>query len=243
MPYRKEKFENGNVAHITLRVIDDNILFKNIDDYYRGIFSIYEFNNQNPVSIKERRRIINKFKKTSRGRASGSLILEDNRDKIVEIWVFCLMPNHIHLLVKQIQDDGITKFMSKIGTGLGGYFNRKNKRKGHVFQDRFYPVRIKSDEQLKVAVAYIHTNPLSLIYPKWKEIRIENTSEAVDFLDNKYRWSSHFDYIGKENFPSVTDREFITELIGGKEKYQEFIRSWIEYKGNPKLPEARPRAN
>ncbi|MBU3942528.1 transposase [Patescibacteria group bacterium] len=235
MPYRKEKFDNGDVAHITLRAIDDNLLFKDVNDYYRGIFSIYEFNNSNPVSIQKRRKARKSLKnKMGRGPSSTHFEVEDEREKLVEVFGFCFMPNHIHLLVRQAKDDGIVKFMSKVGTGLGGYFNRKNQRKGHVFQDRFYPVRIKDDTQLKVAIAYIHTNPLSLIFPKWKEVRINDINKAVDFLDNEYRWSSHFDYIGKENFPSVTDRELILELLNGPEGYKDFIKNWIENKGELK---------
>ena len=46
MPYRKQKFANEEIYHIVIRAIDDNVIFKNIDDYYRGIFSIYKFNKK-----------------------------------------------------------------------------------------------------------------------------------------------------------------------------------------------------
>jgi len=140
---------------------------------------------------------------------------------------------HVHLLVKQIKDKGVSKFMSKIGTGYGGYFNRKYNRQGHVFQNRFYAVRIKTDDQLKTVFAYIHTNPLSTIYPKWKEIRIKNSDKAIKLLES-YKWSSCLDYIGVKNFPSVTERIFIIELMGGEQECKEFIKYWIEYKGESK---------
>lgn len=229
MPYRKEKFENGNIVHIILRGINGNKIFKDINDYYRGIFSIYEFNDLNPVNIKRRREIRNSFKKKiRRGRASTDFI--DKRNRVVDFLSFCFMPNHIHLLLKQIKDNGITKFMSKVGTGYGGYFNRKYKRKGHVFQERFNSVHIENENQLRVAFAYIHTNPLSLMYPKWKEIRIKNPDEAMNFLES-YRWSSYLDCIGTKNFPSVTQRDFIVDLMNGPEGCKEFIKNWIIYKG------------
>ena len=228
MPYRKEQFETGNIYHITLKGID-NLTFKDLNDYYRGIFSIYEFNNSNPVSIHKRRESRDRFKK-GRGRTSSFI---DERNKMVDVLVFCFMPNHIHLLVRQLKDNGITEFMRKIGTGYGGYFNRKYNRQGHVFQNRFNAVYIKTDKQLKIVFAYIHTNPISLIYPKWKEIRIENSDKATKFLEH-YRWSSYLDCIGIKNFPSVTEKEFIIELIGGKQKCKDFIKYWIEYKGESK---------
>jgi len=231
MAYRKEKFENEDIVHITLKGVDGNLIFKDLDDYFRGIFSIYEFNNSKSVSIKDRRIAIKRLKKKTRGRTSGQF-LEDKRDKLVEILVFCFMPNHIHLLVRQTKDNGITEFMRKIGTGYGGYINRKYKRQGHVFQSSFNAVKIKTDEQLKVVFAYIHTNPLSLKYPKWKEIRIENLEEAVKFLES-YKWSSYLDYIGIKIFPSITERGFITKLMGGERGCRDFIKYWIEYKGEP----------
>lgn len=231
MPYRKQQFADNEIYHITLRAIDDNLIFKDIDDYYRGIFSIYEFNNLKPVSIIKRREIRFSFKnKIRRGRASSDFI--DERKRMVDLLSFCFMPNHIHLLTRQIQGNGITKFMSKIGTGYGGYLNRKYKRDGHVFQKRFNAVHVETDAQLKAVFAYIHTNPLSLIYPKWKEIRIENPDEAINFLEN-YKWSSYLDYIGIKNFPSVTQRDFIVDLMNGPEGCKEFIKNWIRYKGEP----------
>jgi len=232
MPYRKQQFANDEIYHITLKGIDNNLIFKDIDDYYRGIFSIYEFNNSKPVTIQERRRVRKVFKsKIYRGRASIDFV--DDRNKLVEILCFCFMPNHIHLLVKQIEDDGVSKFMSKIGTGYGGYFNRKYNRQGHVFQNRFHAVHVENDEQLRVIFAYIHTNSLSLIYSRWKKIRIEKSDEAAKFLED-YKWSSYPDYIGIKNFPSITEREFLVQLMEGEQKCKDFIKYWIEYKGESK---------
>ena len=237
MPYRKEQFDTGKIYHLVLRGIDDNKLFKDTDDYYRGIFSIYEFNTINPVEILKRRsarsrikRFLKKIEKSGGGPSSASF---DLRDKLVEIFTFSLMPNHIHLLVRQIKDGGIIKFMSKFGTGYAGYFNKKYSRKGHVFQNRFLSVHIKTDEQLKIVFAYIHANPVSLIEPKWKERGICNFRKAVKFLEN-YKWSSYLDYLRKVNFPSVTEREFILETMGGQGKCEEFLEDYIKYRGKIK---------
>jgi len=240
MPYRKQQFTEGGIYHITLRGIDNNLIFKNIDDYYRGIFSIYEFNNKKSVSILKRRRDIkagkNKLLKVGRGPASAKL---DLRDKLVEVLTFCFMPNHIHLLLRQITKGGITKFLSKVGTGFAGYFNRKYGRKGYVFQNRFRSVYIKDDEQLKTVFAYIHSNPVSLIEPKWKESGIKNLKKVIKFLED-YKWSSYLDYIGKKNFPSVTDRKFLSETMNGGKGCREFINDWIKYKSIIRISEDFP---
>lgn len=242
MPYRKQQFENGSICHVILRGIDDNLIFKDTDDYYRGIFSIYEFNNTKSVEIIKRRQEIQRIKELQKGAQKGgpsssrggraspelSLIL-DERDKFVNILVFCFMPNHLHLLLEQIKDNGITKFMSKVGTGYGGYFNQKYKRKGYVFQNRFLAVEIKNNEQLETVFNYIHTNPVSLLDPSWKESGATNVKDSISFLEN-YKWSSFQDYIGKKNFPSVTERNFLLNVFGGEERCKKSVNEWVEFK-------------
>lgn len=232
MPYRKEQFFNGEIFHITTRAIDDNLIFKNTDDYYRGIFSIYEFNNAKAITIRECRIIrkrIKELEKNNRDRVSVTDLDVNERDKLVEIFAFCFMPNHIHLLLKQLKDNGITDFMKKVGIGYGGYFNRKYQRKGYVFQNRFKCVHIKNENQLKIIFTYIHTNPISLIQPNWKEKGVDNSKEVIKFLEN-YKWSSYSDYIGNKNFPSVADRDFIIEVMGGIDGCKISVEDWVKYK-------------
>lgn len=232
MPRRKEQFENGRIYHVVSRAIDDNLIFKDTNDYYRGIFSIYEFNNANSVTIQKKREARASFKKKSRGRASTiSVEFVDERDKLVEILAFCFMPNHIHLLLRPIKKDGLSKFMAKFGSGYGRYFNQKYQRKGYVFQNRFKSVHIKSDGQAVVVASYIFTNPVALIEPGWKErgIRSHSIKEVVKFLEN-YKWSSYQDYIGVKNFPSVTQREFLLGVMNGEQGCRDAVKIWIEYK-------------
>jgi len=153
MPYRKQQFVNGEIYHVMARRIGENLLFKDIDDYYRGIFSIYEFNTSDLVTIRERRRIRAKIKKINKVN-NNSISIIDPRDLFVEILAFCFMPNHIHLLLRQIQDRGISKFMQKFGAGYSAYFKEKYnlQRKGHFFQGRFVSVHIKTNEQLKIQI-------------------------------------------------------------------------------------------
>lgn len=233
MPRRKEQFITGEIYHIVARAIDDNLIFKDTDDYYRGIFSIYEFNNAIPVNIFNRRLIRSTEKKKEKFCELGAhkILLKDERDKFVEILAFCFMPNHIHLLIKQIKDGGISKFMQKAGGGYGGYFNRKYKRRGYVFQDTFKSIHTENDRQFMATVSYIFTNPVALIEPGWKELGIRNHSidEVVDFL-KKYKWSSYQDCIGIKNFSSVTEREFLLEIMGGIEGLKKIVKDWIEHK-------------
>ncbi len=233
MPRRKEQFTTGGIYHIVIRAIDDNLIFKDINDYYRGIFSIYEFNNVIPVNIFNRRlsRATEKKKEKFCELGAHKILLKDERDKFVEVLAFCFMPNHLHLLLKQVKDGGISKFMQKVGGGYGRYFNDRYHRKGYVFQDAFKSIKIKNDNQFIATVSYIFTNPIALIEPGWKELGIRNHSieEVLKFLKN-YKWSSYQDCVGIKNFPSVTEREFLLKTIGGVEDLKRIVMDWIEYK-------------
>lgn len=220
MPIKRPRLVNDEIYHIIIRGVGDSLIFKDIDDYYRGIFSLYEFNTIEPVEIIKRRRKIRLLK--NRGEQFSA-----NREPLVEVLAFYFMPNHIHLLLRQIKDNGITHFMRKFGAGYVGYFNQKYNRKGHLFQGRFKAIHIKNNEQLKTAFVYVHINGISLIEPKWKEKGIKNPEKVIKFLEN-YKWSSYSDYIGKKNFPSVTERKFILEMMGGEEGCKNFVRDWIK---------------
>ena len=251
MPRKPRQFVNGEIYHIVLRRAGNELFFGDTDDYYRGVFYVYECNTTKLIKIRERRRARAKFKETLKkiieadtGQTRDNLkekkiekvlIWKDERDRLVEVLAFCLMPNHIHLLVRQLKEGGISKFIQKIASGYASYFKNKYgiKLKGHFFQDRFEAVHVKTDEQLKVVFVYIHTNPISLIEPKWKEYGIEKPEKVIKFVEN-YKWSSYSDYIGKKNFPSVTEREFILKVIGGEKGCREWVERWIKHKAEIK---------
>ena len=233
MPIKRPQLINGEIYHVVARGVGDTLTFRDKDDYYRGIFSLYEFNTSEPVEIR-RKREQRKVRK-----ARGEQFSADTRKILLDILAFYFMPNHIHLLVRQIQDDGISKFMRKFGAGYATYFNKKYSRKGHLFQGRFKPVHIKNDKQLITVFAYIHANGISLMQPKWKEGGIEDPEKIIKFLE-EYKWSSYPDYIGKKNFPSITKRELFLKTMNGESGCKEIVENWTKYKrkkdfSNPEL--------
>jgi hypothetical protein len=139
------------------------------------------------------------------------------------------------LLVRQLQENGIALFMQKLG-GYSWYFNKKYKRNGTLFQDRYKIVHVKTETQLKNTFAYVHTNPVSLVEPGWKERQIENPERAIEFLEKKCRWSSYWDYLKIENFPAVSVRKFFLELLGETQGIKKEIDSWILSKTSTTRP-------
>ena len=220
---RRPQLVNDEIYHIVLRGTSDSLIFLNKDDYYRGVFSLFEFNDEQMVSIRARRRTRLNAKKL------GNKEFSATRKILVEMFTFCFMPNHIHLLLRQIKDNGITNFMRKFGTGYALYFNKKHKRQGHLFQGKFKAVHIKNDSQLIAIFNYIHSNPVSLVEPNWKGKGARFPQKDIKFL-NKYKWSSYQDYIGQTNFPSVTERNFLSEIMGGVVECKKSVQDWIKHK-------------
>ena len=236
MPIKKPPLSNGEIYHIVVRAVENLKLFREENDYFRMIHDLFEFNDENPVDWNHRRVFVPN--KQMSPRMSPRTVLgqlprggdrKRKRELLVEILAFCLMPNHVHLLVRQVRNGGISKLMRKIGAGYGIYYNNKYKRRGHLFQGKYRIVHIKTDEQLKTVFVYIHTNPVSIIVPNWREKGIRDFKKVIKFLE-KYRWSSYPDYLGLKNFPSLTNREFLTKIMGGIQGSRDFVMGWLQFK-------------
>ncbi len=221
MPSKRPPLANGEIYHIVIRAIEGLKLFRDKQDYLRMVHDLFVFNDLKPVS--------SYFRKEKVTGSFPATFARRKREVLVEILTFCLMPNHVHLLVRQIKDGGISAFMKKIGSGYAAYYNQKYKRVGHVFQGRYRLVHIENDKQLYTVFVYIHTNPVAIIFPNWKEKGIKDAKKAIDFVEN-YKWSSYLDYLGNKNFPSLTSREFLTNTMNGIKGCQEAINSWLEFK-------------
>jgi putative transposase len=214
---KKPKFAEGQIYHIYNRGVEKRDVFLDDEDYLRFIHNLFEFNDDVPVINAgynfSPETITNEFK-----------VGKKPRKLLVDILAFTLMPNHFHLLLRQHRTKGTVKFMQKLGTGYTMYFNKKYDRVGGLFQGRFKAVLVDKEVHLIHLPNYIHINPLNLNY---------RGSTSIEFLEN-YRWSSFPDYIGKKNFPSVTNRELILNMFNGEEEYRKHIEDWVAENKNEK---------
>lgn len=228
MIYMKNpQFTTGELYHIYNRGVEKREIFLNDKDRLRFIHDLWEFNDISPAP---------KFINKKTGELPQYSEIESpnieptknrKRDLLVEILAFCLMPNHFHLLLKQLVDGGIVKFMQKIGAGYAGYFNEKYERSGHLFQGRFKAIHLNNELYFLRLPYYIHANPIELIEPQWKERKIRNFAKTLRFIES-YRWSSHLDYIGKRNFPSVISQEFLQKILGNDYSYRKGFKEFLE---------------
>jgi REP element-mobilizing transposase RayT len=121
-----------------------------------------------------------------------------------ELYAWCLMSNHTHLLVKAGFAD-LTDFMRQLGARYARYFNERHERCGHLFQDRFTSVPVADDPQMLATVRYIHRNPLH---------------HDVRTLCGNYPWSSYGEYVSGS--PSITNTGMALEMLGGIKAFKAF---------------------
>jgi REP-associated tyrosine transposase len=88
-----------------------------------------------------------------------SLLAEQKRKLPFYLYAYCLMPNHLHLLIEQ-RDDAISRVMHRMLTGYTRYRNRKYNKQGHGVQGRYKAMLCQSDQYLAELVRYIHLNPV-----------------------------------------------------------------------------------
>ena len=117
------------------------------------------------------------------------------------------MPNHFHLLLKEIRPGGITTFMRKLGTGFTNYKNIKDGNSGKIFQGSYKAKTIKDEAHLLYVDAYIQVfNPFQL-----SEIKIGQQSDFDRIFEAAldYKFSSLGEVLGKRNY-FITDRDVLS---------------------------------
>jgi putative transposase len=158
----------------------------------------------------------------------GDFFIPNTKDKIVSIGCYCLLPNHFHLILKEIEEGGISRFMQKITTSYAMYYNQKYKRTGSLFEGKFKSKHISDDRYFKYLFSYIHLNPVKLIEPKWKTEGIRDYKKALGYLE-KYEHSSYRKYLKGEDEYSIVDNSAFPEYFPTKESFKNEVFDWLNY--------------
>ena len=151
------------------------------------------------------------------------------QDPLVAIGVYCLMPNHFHILITQLEEGGISKFMQKLTTAYVMYYNKKYARTGGLFEGKFKAEHASTDRYLKYLFSYIHLNPVKLIDSKWKEKRIQNKQKVLNYL-NMYQYSSFLDYVNIKRVQNkVLNTKKFPNYFLNKKAFLHEIFDWLKY--------------
>src|SRR3989338_28968 len=205
--------------HTLNRGVDKRNIFLDDKDRFRFVHDLYEFNDQN--------RVFDVGYRANKSLDIASQDMKKKRKLLVDLHCFCLMGNHYHLLLSPRVENGISRFMKKLNMGYAKYFNQKYKRKGALFEGRYKSVAINTESHFIHIPYYIHLNPLDFVSPDWRNRTIKNSKAAIEFLEN-YRWSSFLDYLGRKNFPSITNRSFLLKFFKGTGNHRVEVLNWIK---------------
>lgn len=199
MAERKIKFVNNHFYHIFNRGVDKREIFSTPDDLARFLQGIDEFNVIRPIgSI---------FQNSFNPLRSST----PKEGKLVNFICYCFNPNHYHFLLEQIADNGIEKFMQRLGTGYTNFFNNKNKRSGSLFQGRYKSILVDSNEYLLHLSSYINLN------------------DKVHQLGSSTSKSSWGEYVqGSYDDFNFCEKDIILGQFDNKEEYKNFAEKSLE---------------
>ncbi len=207
---RKDVLVEGQYYHIFNKSIANYEIFNNADEFLRMKQSLKYYQIENDLRFSgfmdltsvERWGFDSFFKTVSK-----------DKNNIVQIIAYCLMPTHFHLIVKQLDKNGISKFISKVLNSYTRYFNTIHKRKGPLWESEFQNVLIINDEQLLHLTRYIHLNPV--------------TAHLIN-KPEKWLWSSYNEYISKNS--KTEDFCHPGEILEiHPEEYRKFVNDRISY--------------
>jgi len=148
-------------------------------------------------------------------------------EKLVDILCYVIMPNHYHLLLRQIKENGISNFIHKCNISIAKYINIKKNRSGPLFESLFKAKHIPTNNYLLHLSLYIHLNPLDfLIGKEWREHKIKNWDLAKKKLLN-YPWSSLKTFINEKCEDKIlSGMEIILGQFKNRKEYELFLREW-----------------
>lgn len=141
-------------------------------------------------------------------------VLREYKEQIhFSIYAYCLMDNHLHLLMKAGEEDmGVT--MKRIGVKFTRWYNTKYNRTGGLIQGRYKSEPIGDNSYFLTVFRYIHQNPIN---------------GGAEKILGEYPWSSWHDYV--ENRESWIDTEMLLSYFGSREQCREFLSVMTHEKG------------
>lgn len=205
MPRRGEAFQNNDYYHVYNKTIDKRNVFES-NTVAREFITTFLYYRSTKSRLRYSRY---KLLEASLQNDLWRQVMIEKYFRI-QIVAYCIMPNHYHFLIKQVQDNGIVIFMAKTLNSITRYFNILNKRRGPIFLTQFRSKKIYTEEQLVYISRYIHTNPFA--------------SSLVDQVEDVFTYphSSFLSYVSGNC--DKTYSEVVMQYFGNKiENYKDFV--------------------
>lgn len=218
MAYRRTAFGIGEFYHCYSRGIDKRKVFLDEQDYVRFIDALFLCNSQKALHREH--------------------ICAENRTELfamergktpVSVVAYCLMPNHFHIILREKEEGGITRYMQKLGTAYTMYFNAKYERVGSLFTKPFRSKHIDDDRYLKQVIQYVHLNPVEILEPGWKEAALRSGSMLPRKV-RAYPYSSLPEYSDiRRNERTILDMEVVDSLFDSMPLLEYVLDDAYEY--------------
>lgn len=209
---RTHPFLVNNFYHIYAHGVADFSIFKQTGDYNRFLSLLFCSNGSKPIP---RMNYKDDYLSQAWDIRDGKL---DIGKPLVGVVAFSLMPTHIHLLLEEKSDRGISSYLHKILTSHAKYFNLKYDRRGHVFESKFNSRHIDSNRYLLYVSRYIHRN----------HDKLNNCSGRLE----SYPWSSYKDFVESNRWGRLLSTELITSQFTDVGEYHDYVDSVLEEKYN-----------
>jgi len=218
MGYRRTPFAINEWYHCFDRGIDKRTTFETGDDCNRFVELMYLSNDTKPI-----------VRGNFQHMPHHDILQLPREQNIVAIGGYSLMPNHYHILMQEIEDRGISKFMQKLGTGYAMYFNEKRSRVGNIFVKPFRSKHVDDETYLRHVLQYIHLNVAEKFEPNWKHGKVSDFKNLEHKLLN-YPFSSMPDYCGLERVErAILDDNVYNILADGLPKLSSVLRDAATY--------------
>lgn len=153
-----------------------------------------------------------------------------DRKPLVKILCYTLKPNHFHIILKEIQEGGVSKFMQKVGQSMTLHFNEKNnlRGKGSIFQGSYKGKIITEDVYLRYLSVYVMVKNTFELYPKGGLSGAQKNFNDAWEWSKTYEFSSFADYCGvkQEDSLPIVDKDILGEIFNHK-NFKSFSRDVI----------------
>lgn len=214
---RKIQFSVDEFYHVYNRGTEKRKIFLVRKDYERFIALLYLANNTEIVHLSN-----------YQGSTLMDFLAISRGNILVDIGAYCLMPNHFHLLVKEVREGGLSAFMQKLITAYTMYFNLKYERSGALFSGRFKAQHADNDPYLQHLFVYLHLNPIKLVESEWQKEGVRDIKRAERFLKT-YRYSSYQTFLGMQTAESaILNRASFPDYFQTPKEFSEFINEWLK---------------
>lgn len=226
---RKEIFGVGDIVHVFNRGNRKQEIVRDDLDRFRFLQTIFYFNDEyspdNPF------RTLSELLKSDFN--NGEVLIWPStwpaRNKLVDILAFTLMDNHYHLVLQEIKEGGVAKFMQKFGTGITNRFNIRHQETGRLFQGAYKARRVGSDNYLKYLNVYLHIKNVFELYPG-------GIQKALREFEGAYRFATHYSYTSlggyvhnEPNARAIISTEMLEDEFSDEREFKKFVRECIEH--------------